>query len=416
MPGFAPRPEEDSFDLVNAIWKLLQDSPIKWIGQFVDGHKDKITSHLTLQEQLNVRMDTLAKAYWRFLANKLETYETDYAIPIYEEGWQLWQGSTKIRDTSKNHLYSIIQDPITVNFWIRHKRFPSEASHLIDWTSSGQAIRSMKLCKRRRLSKHASKDCGVGTTLVKWNMQDDDHCPRCGASEDTAHVLKCTAATDIWEGAVSELETKLEAIDTEPTLLSNIVSALHSWWSDTPPPAPDPFHTPLLAQAVTEQSQIGWFPFVQGLISVTWKQVQAHHYSSFHPSHRSSRRTSKAWVGILIRQLHNLTDTMWAHRNDVKHKTLQPRQKRMCNILDREITREYLTGPAGLPRGDANRLFNLNIISLLQHNTHYKQAWLYQTAQARQRHQRRREQDNELNTISLTQSKLFKWAQTGIAT
>jgi len=34
----------------------------------------------------------------------------------------------------------------------------------------------------------ASANCGVGTALVKWKYQDDDKCPRCNASEDTAHV------------------------------------------------------------------------------------------------------------------------------------------------------------------------------------------------------------------------------------
>ena len=159
-------------------------------------------------------MDKLAKAYWFHLSQLDSTWDGDYSIPIHGEGWQLWNGSTKVRHASKENLYSIIQDPITINYWIRHDRISSEASTLIDWETQGKALKSMRLGKRRRVSKHASHDCGVGTTLVRWKQQDDDHCPRCGLSETTQHVIVCSEADDCFDSAIEHMDTKLTAMDT----------------------------------------------------------------------------------------------------------------------------------------------------------------------------------------------------------
>jgi hypothetical protein len=413
MPGFIPEPKEDSFDLVNSIYHLKLKSPIHWEAVHVKGHQDRLTSQLTFLEQLNVQMDKLAKAYWFHLSQLDSTWTGDNSMEIYGEGWQLWNGKTKVRDTKKPTLYAIIQDPITVNYWVRHGRIPSEATHLIDWTASGQALKSMRLGKRRRVCKHASGDCGVGATLVKWNLQDDDHCPRCGQSEDTVHVLRCPEASDTWEAALANLHTKLARIDTDPDIQATVASAIDSWYHNEPPPAPDPgsAQNALLLQAFLEQSSIGWLPFIEGLISASWKQAQSLHYSS-----SGSSRSCIQWVKDFIKQLHILTDTMWKHRNDVKHDPSGPRQKRMRKMLNHEIVLEILQGPKDLPRADASRLFRWNLLTLLQKPTLFKQHWLYQVDIARQRRKRIRQHDEELNTISLQHSKLFKWATTGVAT
>jgi hypothetical protein len=417
MPGYIPEPKEDSFDLVNAIYHLKSSSPIQWTAVHVKGHQDKLTSQLTFLEKLNVRMDKLAKTYWLHLSQKNSTWVADNSISIYGEGWQLWNRGSKVRDTKRPTLYAIIQNPITINYWVRHGRIPSEATHLIDWTASGQALSKMKLGKRRRVCKHASGDCGVGTTLVKWNLQDDDQCPRCGQPEDTVHVLRCPEASDTWEAALATLHTKLARLDTDPDIQEAIASAISSWYHNEPPPEPPPAPDPhqeqnaLLSTAIQEQSLIGWLPFLEGLISSQWKQAQATHLSSI-----GSSRSCYQWVQALIRQLHQLTDTMWQHRNDIKHTTSQPRQKRMREMLDDEIIQVMMLGPGDLPRADALRLFQRNIISLLLKPTLYKQHWLYQVATAQQRQKRIREHDDELNTISLSQSRLFKWAKTGVTT
>jgi hypothetical protein len=409
-PGFKPDPSKDCFDLINAIYILLQESPITWIATQVDGHKDRVSSTFTPLELLNMRMDKLAKSYLRFLADKEDTWATDYSIPIHGEGWQLWNGTTKIRHASKDALYSIIQDPITISYWVRHNRIPSESTHMIDWEANGRAFKAMKLGKRRRVSKHASHDCGVGTTLVKWKLQDDDACPRCGQSETTEHVIRCPQAIDQWGKELDSLISKLTSMETDPEIQDCMVHSLKSWHAGHGPFQMNAAQNPLLLQALREQHRIGWFPFIEGLISTTWQKAQALHYSSI-----DTKRTSPQWSRRLIQLLHTLTDNMWQHRNEIKHISSQPRQKRMRYILHQEIAKEFMTGPSGLPRGDSSRFFDHNIVTLLQSSTKYQLAWLHNLAQARQRHKRKLHHDDELSTISKQQSQLFKWARTGVA-
>jgi hypothetical protein len=171
IPSFKPDPSDDCYDLVNAIYCLLKKSPIKWIATQVDGHKDRVCSTFTPLEQLNIRMDALAKAYWRHLDAQDSTWTNNFSISIYEEGWQLCNGSDKVRSASKETLYGVIQDPITINYWICHNCIPSEAAHLIDWKSQGRAFQVMKLGKRCRVSKHATHDCGFVTTLVNGSSK-----------------------------------------------------------------------------------------------------------------------------------------------------------------------------------------------------------------------------------------------------
>ena len=41
-PDFLPKPSESDFDLVNTLWRGIQEYPIEWKAEHVKGHKDKI--------------------------------------------------------------------------------------------------------------------------------------------------------------------------------------------------------------------------------------------------------------------------------------------------------------------------------------------------------------------------------------
>ena len=62
-----PDPADKNFDLSNAIWKLLQDSPLTWTAEHVYGHQDTRNTTqrpLTRLELMNIEMDKAAKAFW----------------------------------------------------------------------------------------------------------------------------------------------------------------------------------------------------------------------------------------------------------------------------------------------------------------------------------------------------------------
>ena len=70
-PGFVPSPQQDSFDLAQALWKAIKASPINWRTQWVEGHTDdpekkllRLARPQTRLEKLNCEMDAVAKAVW----------------------------------------------------------------------------------------------------------------------------------------------------------------------------------------------------------------------------------------------------------------------------------------------------------------------------------------------------------------
>ena len=70
---------------------------------------------------MNVEMDRMAKAYWRHCYIHNHLYTTQPLQPpqqaIYLEGWTLWNGDTKVVNPSRQNLYDLIQDPITISKW-----------------------------------------------------------------------------------------------------------------------------------------------------------------------------------------------------------------------------------------------------------------------------------------------------------
>jgi hypothetical protein len=67
-PEFYPHPQRANFDLVKAIWKMLQDSRLQWrTCEHVYGHQDTKQKHykpLSCLACLNVAMDHTAKWFW----------------------------------------------------------------------------------------------------------------------------------------------------------------------------------------------------------------------------------------------------------------------------------------------------------------------------------------------------------------
>jgi len=70
---FLPKYSQKNLDLLQAIWKTLQESPIEWTTQHVYGHQDRKAkdSHRRLAA-LNCEMDALAKQHWARIYAKVQ--------------------------------------------------------------------------------------------------------------------------------------------------------------------------------------------------------------------------------------------------------------------------------------------------------------------------------------------------------
>ncbi|CAB9522815.1 hypothetical protein SEMRO_1344_G264710.1 [Seminavis robusta] len=407
-PEYIPDPNHRHFDLVSAILSYTRLTPIMWDAFHVKGHQDnKSTATQTLSRaaQLNIDMDRKAKQYWRhlFVHNHNPPSFDPASLPIHGEGWQLWQGDQKVINPSVNNLYSIIQDPISQNWWIRHNHIPPHLSTELDWSSSADATARLPLSKQKWALKSASANCGVGTTLVEWGYQQDAQCPRCGELESTAHVFRCRGegANEIWTKGIHQLQVYLDNNMTNPRLSSLLVDCL-SRWRNFQPISPDSFH-PSTRELVQQQHLIGWQNLLEGLPTKLWRRIQHDYYSQ-----QAIRRSSRRWIRGLLLKLHHLGYSMWKHRNDVKHKTIRPRHQRARLLLDQEIVTEYIKGTTQLLPGDHGMLRH-NLATLIAKPPSFKTAWLLNITTARQRYQRIQQHDDSLCTISENTSLLLQW-------
>ena len=373
------------------------------------GHSnDKKNTNFTRLELLNIEMDTAAKDYWQCLQDSGHSMSPPI-IQSHNEGWSLWHGDSKIASPDYKTLYHIIQDPTTMTYWARHDRFPEDMMDEIDWEASGHGLTSLPTSRRRWVTKHASENCGVGATMVKWKMQDDAKCPRCGQDqEDTTHVLKCSAAgaDEVWQSNMQKLETTMIDLHTRPDLLEALMARLNQWRRGLPF-INDPLWTDELVDTVTNQDRLGWKNLLECLPVKQWKQLQQRYFNKYHP-----QRSIKRWMNKLLQQIHNVAWSQWDHRNKVLHKTELPRVFRTIGLLNDEITKEYAKGPADLPPTD-RYLFTVPLLLRLARSTTHKQSWIRNIQSARQRQQRRKQEAQEAITISHERSYIIHWSKTG---
>jgi hypothetical protein len=123
-PEFYPNPQWANFDLVNAIWKMPQDSPLQWTCEHdIHGHQDtkqkryKPLSHLAC---LNVLMDHTAKWFWTQTVHSQPDFPVppESAPPILHERWQVWDRQEKVTDPSSSNRYDLLQDQPTQMWWV----------------------------------------------------------------------------------------------------------------------------------------------------------------------------------------------------------------------------------------------------------------------------------------------------------
>ena len=405
---YVPEPQHLNFDLVSATWNLARASPIKWIPKHVKGHQDDHKNYHSLPRlaQINVQMDTLAKTYW-------QTLVTDPTVPsiptpkhhtIHGEEWQLWCGSTKINSPTVNQIYDIIQTPITQQWWIRHNHSSKEAQELTDWTATDQFMHSIPINRRRYVTKTASANCGVGTTLVTWKHQDHATCPRCNQTkEDTDHIHKCDGygADEEWEKGLTSVRTYLEKTLTKPSITDAFIHCLQRWHISRNIQLFDFDHD--IRVAIRQQHKIGWQDLLHGLSAKEWQRLQRTHYKE-----QGIRKSSRRWIKGLLIQLHHLSFRMWDHRNTIKHKVRKPQEKLMEDRLNRVILRHLTSTPTSLLPSDRYHLRH-NAPLLLKKPVAFKKAWLLNVLAACTRALRIRTNDPEADAVSTDEYPLLRW-------
>jgi hypothetical protein len=267
-------------------------------------------------------------------------------------------------------------------------------------------LRKLPQHERQWVTKTASENCGVGTTLVHWNMQEDAICPRCNhPNETTEHVSQCQGqgASKTFRKSLRRIRKHLTEEKTHPQIQRAILHCLRRWHKGRQIDMPR--FPESIQQAINHQSTIGWQDFLEGLMAKQWQVLQAQHYAS-----KRSRKTSKKWATGVITQVIRLGIRQWRHRNDYKHRLGKPREAEYERILNHAIARELILGPATLLPGDRHKV-QINLIRLLKKPLRTRKAWWINVHTARQRFLQIQAHDDELERQSKESSTLYQWLE-----
>ena len=275
--------------------------------------------------------------------------------------------------------------PTATKYWSKKHRLSEDIIRTIDWDICRDAVSSLPFNERRRLVKHATGHFGVGTKMLLWKFEDHDNCPLCGHQETAEHVILCPdpRASSKWASSLLKLEEWMTLKHTDPELQAAILSRLRSWHDNKPLPSLD-VSSPVL-RALSNQDDIGWYPFIHGHISYYWMGIQQAYYTSL-----ALDNTGKQWTKQLLQKLFNVSWDMWEHRNGIKHNTLTPSRIRALKALETSIRAEYHKGNTALLIRD-KQLLSKPLQTVLDYPSIEQEQWLASISLARIRWARRRE-------------------------
>jgi hypothetical protein len=264
---------------------------------------------LSRQAQLNVEMDHTAKAYWTHLMIHSKAAHRVQQFPIFGEEWQIWDRDQKLSNPSSKELYEIMQDSHTHMWWVREGYVRGDIHGQIDYDATKDAMRSLPEARRRYVTKTASFNCGVGTTLVTWKHQLTAECPRCSHKQETTlHVQQCQGygADEVFQKGIMRLDNYLVAEDTSEDLRTAIVECIQRWRKQEPIRLRD---FPLeIREVIGQQHQVGWLAFTECLPVKGWRRLHQQHLQQ-----EGLRRSSRRWIRGLLRQLHYINHNQWKH-------------------------------------------------------------------------------------------------------
>ena len=167
-------------------------------------------------------------------------------------------------------------------------------------------------------------------------------------------------ATRQWDLSLEKLKTWMNSTHTSPSIHDAILNRLKAW-HDNVPPAPFNFMgRPNLRAAILAQDDIGWHPFLLGMVSTKLADVQSTYYLQ-----RKRRNTGLRWLVALIKKLWDISWDMWQQRNDINHNTMTPRKILEMEDLHAEVHAQFERGTEGMLPSDHHWMQDKNKILTL---------------------------------------------------
>jgi hypothetical protein len=202
-------------------------------------------------------MDSRAKKHMAIAKRSSRHYT------LAAEPWSIWINGEKVVSELEETIHDVVHSQEAMEYWTQKDGITEDVLKEVQWDLIEVAMKEAKGSRRVFISKHVSGMCGVGKFMQRWKLRQGDSCPRCGMSEDAAHVWICHGerADDIWEKALKNLEQWLQSKQTDPDIQHILISYLCGWRLDQIPNEETFF---VFDDLIRQQSKIGWSRFFEG--------------------------------------------------------------------------------------------------------------------------------------------------------
>jgi hypothetical protein len=332
------------------------------------GHQDDTSPFHQLDrwEQLNVKMDTLAKSHWRMINQQQRPY---FDLPTGHE-WSIWHQGKRLVQWNEKIAQQLIHETSATSYWTKKHRIPNENQPA--WQAIYQAYSSTTLYKKLWIPKWLTSWLPIGRKLKQWKIQLNETCPGCGEPErHRHHVIRCTKPETVaqWNAAVNRLDRWLELNHTQPDLQAGIIEGLRAWHGERQPTHP---HSawPGVDATFDEQANLGWNKFIDGFLSHYWISTQQSYLTYI-----SKKTTGKRWTSRLITQLWEIAWDMWKHRMKIVDTPDSQALISLMTELDIKIQTRF-TRFQEQPIQAMQRWFNQPPLILALETVDFKQQWI----------------------------------------
>ena len=378
-------PKQPHFDLLQATRLECEKSHLHWKWRYVEGHQDdqQDWEQLDPWQQLNVKMDHLAKSFWA-VHDALGT--PPFSLKPSSE-WSVWHGERRLTNWNMTVIEDIIFGQTSPPYW--QKRHQTDHPPDPDWNTIQSAMKLIPIHRRIWHSKWCSSALMIGKKLKKFGYQNTDACPRCGEPELTRnHIVQCqhNSATQQWKRKRQDLETWCYTSQTSPELRKLLLAAIDSWYKQE-----TRFHPPTTSETkhlVEAQTKIGWKHLVDGFFVHQWAETQQKYYSLL------QRRTSgKRWLSQLLRHLWQIAWDMWRHRQKIAKSDDSATTAAIHQYLNITI-QEYYDQHNHTDHQQLRRWFARPLSDITSETIDFKQQWLETVSVLQATHQDQQAEDN----------------------
>jgi len=299
------------YDIISYARALIHKSQVKWSARHVYGHRDAITTELTIWEKLNVIADELATKFW--IQQKFRYQNTlnlsDGFPTVSQQGEAV---CSKLRKTIQQR--SNFSD--WYKWWETKQTEKGRQSTNLDLRSMKLAFLKLNDAMKRWVMKHSHGTCGVNVWLHRWKQLASPICERCECHDETAlHIWKCEKSKE-WHSIINSWEGWLRRYNCPEPDIEAYTATWQSWRRNvTSIRLSNEISVPMRI-ALTDQNKIGWDKMAFGYISIHWSTVLA--------SWRGNKYAPSPQQ--LIKQIWKAGHKLWDERNGWIHNDTRIKQ------------------------------------------------------------------------------------------